>query len=79
MATKSDHPKMKVDAENLRGECEACDGNNWAIPDDTYILAAVDASNTLTMSGMPLNVMVCQECGFVRLFAKRIPKLIRRE
>lgn len=70
MATEAGHPHLKVDARNLRGECEACDGNNWAIPDDTYILAAVDANNRLTMSGMPLHVMVCEECGFVRLFAK---------
>jgi hypothetical protein len=68
----AEHPQATVQAKNLHGECEACDGNSWAVTDDTYILSAVDEHSRLTMQGMPVHVMVCEECGFVRLFARTI-------
>jgi hypothetical protein len=67
-----DQEQVTVEAKNLHGECEACDGNNWAVTGDTYMLSAVDERNRLTMTGMPVHVMVCEECGFVRLFARSI-------
>jgi hypothetical protein len=72
MARRHEHPKARLDAKDLRGECEACDSNNWAVTDDTYVLAGLDEGNRLTMSGLPVHAMVCQECGFVRLFAKPV-------
>ena len=72
MAANREHPKTTVETRTLHGECEACDGNSWAVTGDTYILSAVDQNNRLTMSGMPVYTMVCEECGFVRLFSKPI-------
>ena len=37
MAPNPEHPKAKLEAKDLHGECEACDGNNWVVTDEQIL------------------------------------------
>jgi hypothetical protein len=68
MATEPEDPKAKLDAKDISGRCEACGETRWSISKDRFSLTKLDASNTLTSTGLPVHAVICDNCGFVRLF-----------
>ncbi|KFI97828.1 hypothetical protein [Bifidobacterium stellenboschense] len=47
--------------------CPVCHGNDWAIPDSTYVLREVTADG-YTENVFPLVLATCRSCGYVLLF-----------
>jgi hypothetical protein len=67
MTTNPEGTKAKLDAKGVGGDCEACGRNSWSISDDRYALVLLDGM-ALTDKALPLHIMVCDHCGFVRHF-----------
>jgi hypothetical protein len=74
---------VKVDAEQLdlrladtgaRQECPSCAGVKWTVDDDPAAVNATDGNTgeLLLDTALEAAVMVCRNCGFVRLHATRV-------
>lgn len=68
MAANPDGPKAKLEAKGVAGQCEACGANSWAIGRDRSALVTLSPSGALTGQGLPVYTMICNTCGYVRMF-----------
>jgi hypothetical protein len=53
--------------------CESCGSEDWGIQEGQYALAAISERGLNTGGGVPVNVVICDRCGFVRLYSVVIP------
>lgn len=51
--------------------CESCGNTSWMIQDGEYALVEVVGGN-LAESGIPVSAVVCDQCGFTRLYSNLI-------
>jgi hypothetical protein len=74
---------VKVDASKLdlyladrgaRQECPSCNGIKWKVDDDPAAVNATDGDTgeVLLDAALDAAVMVCQNCGFVRLHSVQV-------
>ena len=49
--------------------CESCGCEDWGIQEGRYALVAVSEHGLGTAGGVPVNVVICDRCGFVRLYS----------
>ena len=53
--------------------CESCGCEDWGIEEGRYALIAVSQHGLNAADGVPVNVVICDRCGFVRLYSVVIP------
>lgn len=68
-----DDLKASIDRRVRNVACESCGGERWGIQEGRYALVAVSKDGLNTGSGVPVNAVICQGCGFVRLYSVFIP------
>lgn len=64
--------EAQLKARGVSGQCEACGATTWVVNEDRSWLVTLTPAGATTNEGVPVHTMVCQHCGYVRLFHSRI-------
>jgi len=73
MKTKFDvaHLDVRLSDAGAREECSICGRVNWTVDDDPAGVTALDpdSGEAVLVPAVPAIIMVCRNCGFIRLHA----------
>jgi hypothetical protein len=53
-------------------ECDSCGSSSWAIQDGEFALVEVSSGDLDLGSGIGTTAVVCQGCGYIRLYSNLI-------
>lgn len=68
---------QKLSERKAQAACPSCGNNNWAFPQEAAQLP--QWSNVFPAPGIPTVVMICNNCGYIRLHALAPLGLIPKE